>query len=700
MEFTTLDGDSGLSIYDPIENARFELSTASSITLESSPANDFYFPVDTAVAFDATAIEIPKRVPLFVRTQDGTMVTSVETTDVSSVSSDEYLLEPMSMPMKLYIAVDSALTFHPSESSLTVTFEDSCPVRVGARSFHDSPAGTITVTDDIDDAMAAVSLFGSALKTTSCERSFPTLRGHPPLVERGETFAVPDGIETPETGIDLVIPPEWESLMPVASLAYYLGANVVAGSDPRLVAGEFEHALDGPGGYAATVNRTLQQVFFLDCLTRTEGYYPVELYERTQVESSLALDFADLYNRPLDEQIAAYLSVPFETLESHMLDWHLTTDVLPSVETLPALPYLADDLSLLRTPQNSTTTSATPMPEAIEEFTRTRATAMGGFTRSTTDFTRDVGGWDWGEDDELFQLDPVETVEHAWVGNGYPVGANKVTLDSLRRRNDVSPPDESVLTVHVVCNDPEMAEENVVSEFYGLHDFITYNVSVHEETTTDELAVLFESSADFLHYIGHVNEDGFQCVDGYLHAESLDSVNVDAFILNACHSYKQGKLLVEKGSRGGVVTLSEVINTSATRVGRALARLLNAGFSLRSALAIAKDEVLVAVEYITLGDGGLTLCQSENGTPMLSQVRSEGDEYLLEPVAFPVSNHGIGTMINPEVESTSLHYLASGSLNVFSLSESELMDTVDSGLLPLKIGTELYWGDEPLTSFL
>ncbi|GKZ13938.1 hypothetical protein [Haladaptatus sp. T7] len=686
MEFDTLDRRSGLTIFDPVENVRFELYTEDPPAMEPAGTTGFYFPIDAAVGFEAAGVEIPNHLSVVVRTQDGSIVTDATTFDGLELPFDDYLLEVQSTPMKLYIAVESSLVLDHGETSAMIRFDGRRRARVGARSFHERPAGTITVTDDVEDAMAALSLLGSALKTTTCERSFPTLRGHPPLIERGESFDVPDGIERPDTGVELVLPPERSYVYPAASLAYYLGAELVVGDAPRLRVGEFERSLSGPGGYEATVNRILRQVFFLDCLTRTEGYYKVELHERERVEPLVDLDFADLYDRPLAEQLPEYLSVPFETLEPHILDWHLTTDVVPTAETLPALPHFASELSLLRTPQHPDTYTSRPKPKMFDDFTRT-AVAAGDFTRSADD------AWDWG-DDELFQIESADTIEHAWVGNGYPIGANKVSIESLRQKDDYTAPDESALTVHVVCNDVSMDEENVVSRFYGLRDFVAFDVSIHEETTTDELATLFRSDADFIHYIGHVDDDGFHCSDGSLDADTLSEVNVDAFLLNACRSYRQGETLVQKGSKGGVVTLAEVVNSSATKIGRSLARLLNCGFSLRAALSVAKEELVVGVEYVTVGDGGVTLCQSESGAPMMYRVRRDGDEFLLEHGTFPTANYGLGTMCASNLKDEATRYLTADPFTEYVLSAEEFNDALSLELLPVKFDRKLYWSDE------
>lgn len=686
MKFDVPDDRPGLSIFDPIENALFELYTPESVEPKSASTDMFYFPVGHAVEFHTTAVEVPKLVSTVVRRQDGQMLADATASEIQTFGEGTYLIELQSTPMKLYVAVDGPIEIHPGERSVTVKFGESRRVRVGARSFHERPIGTITVSDDIEDEMAAISLFGSALKTTSCERSFPTLRGHPPRIERGDTFEVSEGIEKPETNVELVVPPEREYVYPIASLAYYLGAELVAGSEPRLVANDFEYSLDGPGGYEATVNRVLKQVFFLDCLTRTEGYYPVELHEREQVEPSVDLDFAELYGQPLAEQLPAYLSVPFEVLEPHILDWHLTTDIVPVAENLPALPYFGDELSLLRTPANPEAQSVEPAMECVEEFTRS-AVAAGDFTRSVSD------DWD-GSDDEMFQVEPAETIEHAWVGSGYPINANKVTLDALYRETERTPPDDSEIEVHVVCNDSRMAEENVVSDFYGERDFVNYEVRIHEETTVAELAALLESSADFLHYIGHVDEEGFRCTDGYLDAKSLDSVGIESFLLNACRSYEQGEILVEKGSRGGVVTLAEVVHEAATKVGRALARLLNSGFTLRSALSIAKEEILVSNEYITIGHGGMALCENDNGSALAHDIQRNENGYTLISSVYPSSAYGLGSMVSSIAEKSATRYIAAGSIGPFRLTRAEIQSLLDTDLLPIYFEGEFYWSSD------
>ncbi len=133
--------------------------------------------------------------------------------------------------------------------------------------------------------------------------------------------------------------------------------------------------------------------------------------------------------------------------------------------------------------------------------------------------------------------------------------------------------------MHVVCNDAEMTDE-IVDELYGFRDLVEFDVTIDYNRTMTELRGALKSSVDLFHYIGHVDESGFLCADGSLDVQTLDNVGIKTFFLNACSSYEQGMALIEGGSTAGVVTLANVANKTATRVGRTFAGLLNIGFSL------------------------------------------------------------------------------------------------------------------------
>ncbi|UPV74187.1 hypothetical protein M0R89_16810 [Halorussus limi] len=697
--FTVHAERNGVEIADPIENARFELHTPSPVDPSPVSTDRFYFPVDSAVAVETSAVGVPKLANVLVRTQSGELVADNADHVDRSLDPGAYAIELSTAPMKLYLSVESALDVRHDEAAVTVDFGGPTEVAVGARSFHDHPAATVTTTPDPVGAMDAISLLGSALKTTSPERSFPTLRGHPPLVELGDEFDAPDAIERPDTEVRLELPADYQYVYPAAPLAYYLGAEVVPNDRPRLVTDAgFEYDLDGPRGYETTVGRVLRQTFFFDCVTRTEGYYRVDLHEREAVEPDVELDFAALYDRTPAERLEAYLSVPFGEVAEYVPDWNLTTDVMATPNNVEVLPFVAADLALVRCPGEPTGASVSQTPKPLGEFFRSDADGAAASDASTqTEFTRSATDDSAApvEQGDIFTPEPVETVGHAWVGEGFPVGANKATVESYRRRARRSDSDKTSIEIHVVCNDERMKEEGVVEEFYGLRDLLQFDVSVHYELTTDELRDLLAESADFLHYIGHVDGDGMRCPDGHLDARTLSEVHVKAFVLNACRSYAQGEALVEAGSYGGVVTLSEVANSVATDVGRTLARLLNCGFPLRVALSVVKDAIGPAYQYTTVGDGGLTLCQSESGTPLHLQIEAlDSGNYEVDFRTYPSPSHGLGSMQKPNLPRVKTRYLASGVVDTYELSAAELADFLQLEVLPVELNGNLRWSDD------
>ncbi len=58
-----------------------------------------------------------------------------------------------------------------------------------------------------------------------------------------------------------------------------------------------------------------------------------------------------------------------------------------------------------------------------------------GFLRGTSDSTGGGSG---------IRPDPVETTEHASVGDGFPLGANKLMVGTFKRRFDYSAPNNPV----------------------------------------------------------------------------------------------------------------------------------------------------------------------------------------------------------------------------------------------------------------
>jgi hypothetical protein len=673
VSFSPLEGETGVLVTDPIERYRFRLFTPVEPTLVPADPATLRFPVDDAVRFVTGHVDLPSVIAVYVRDDEGRMLAEAAHAADESFGPGTYELE-LCAPMKLYLRVEGAVAVTVEETRTRIAFDGPTEVVVGGRSHHEQPATTLTTTDDPRDVMTAISTFSSALKTTSVERSYPTLRGHPPLVERGDRLSIPDGLTTPETGVTAELPSTLEHAYVAAPLAYYLGADLVPGDAPRLLTDEgFEHRLDTPRGFEREVERVLKQSFFFDCLVRTEGYYQVDLSERRAVEPRLPLDIAALYDATLAERLAATLSVPYEEVRDEVPEWNLTTHVAPTPDNVELLPFVVNDLAVVQTPR-ATTVSASEV----------QATAASEFFRGAADGGR-----------AYVQPESTDSIEQAWMGAGTPLGASKTIEQAFRNRLTRSPV-EGTIEITVVCNDERMVDErDVVDAVYGSRTELPFEVTVHYDRTVEQLRDVLTADVEFLHYIGHIDADGFECADGRLDATSLDAVGPDAFLLNACQSYEQGVGLVEAGAIGGIVTLSDVINGGAVEMGKTLARLLNRGFPLGNALDVASDDSAVGSQYVVVGDSGFAIAQAQNGVPNVCHIHSIGDHrFELEYRTFPTSDRGMGTLIRPHVEDNETHYLSSGTVDTFEFTRDELLQFLSLEEVPVVVENELRWSSE------
>ncbi|WP_440009845.1 hypothetical protein [Halomicrococcus sp. SG-WS-1] len=689
LAFVPLESPAGLEIIDPIERHRFSLYTSTNgPPLQTACDTDrFRFPVDAATQIQTASITLPIGVCVYAHTATDGMVASIEPSGEASLPHDTYYLE-IAGPVKTYIKVEDTVTIRADTETTEITFGDTTDVLVGARSHHEHPATTVTTTSDPEDMMAAVSTFGSALKTTSPERSYPTLRGHPPTVELGDQLSIPDHLERPETGIELVLPPEYRYLYVAAPLAYYLGADIVSGDRPLLRTTDgFEYSLEDGQDFDRHVERILKHVFTLDCLTRTEGYYSVPLAEYESVEPRVDVDFAHLYDQPLTEQLRHYLQIPFDVIESAVPTWQLTSHVTLTPDSIEMLPFLVDDLAVVQAPRADDIPQSAVQTEAVEDYFRTDE-----FTRSTSSRSSE-------NVESYVQPDTADSLYQAWVGEDTPVGANKLLASAFENRLDREPTTGDI-DITVVCNDADMADEqNAIDTIYGSRDDLPFTIQTFHSLSRSELTSVLSRETDFFHYIGHIDEGGFQCTDGLLDAGSIDSVAVDAFFLNACQSYTQGCHLIEAGAIGGVVTLSDVINSGAVRIGRTMARLLNSGFPLEAALDIAQDESIVGGQYLVVGDGSLPVTQSGGSVPNVVTIESADDPINFHLKTYPTDRHELGSVVIPKIDSIETYALSSSTIEDIDATRSELRSFLELTDVPVRFNSELRWSSDVVTEF-
>ena len=675
--------DGGISVHDHIERRRYGLDTEGPVELRAVDTGQFIYPVDTAVAFEGERISVPHDDYTAVRNSDGDTLARLQIFDEYEFEDGTYFVE-IDGAVKLYLRVQGPVTVSAGPKQRLIELDGVGEIRLGARSYHERPAATVTTTGDPVDLMRAVSQLSSALKTTTPDRSYPSLRGHPPEIELGDRLDIPAVVEPPETGVRIEVPPSIESVFPVASLAYYLGAEVVPGIEPRIVADGFDHPLESPGvGFEQSVARALKRTLFLDCVTRSESSQGPTLHERTMLAEEVSIPFGELFEASPGERLSAYFEVPYGSIEPLLPRWKLTAHVKPGAAHASVLPFLVDDLAVIRTPSATTTTASNVEGAAVDAYMRSDGGVPAGL--SSQDTPRPV-------------VEPAETdsIEQAWVGEETPIGASKAMLEAYRNRV-AREPREGNIDVVLVCNDEEMNDElDSVEGTYGSREEVPFDVTTYRDLTPDRLALVLESDIDFFHYVGHIDEGGFECKGGALDVTSVSNVGVDSFFLNACSSYDQGVELIRKGAIGGVVTLNDVINTGALRVGRTMAGLLNCGFPLRPALDIASDESIVGSQYIVVGDGNVDIAHAEGLVPELVDLREHEEDgmWTVDIITYPTSHLSVGSITNADVDSQDRDFLLGTRHMGFEVSSERLRQSYGMIIVPVRVDGRLTWSDQ------
>jgi hypothetical protein len=640
-----------------------------------------------------------------IRNKEGFMINEVRKNESKTFPLDYYSIE-LPAPIKLYLIVESELSIGVKSEGVTISFEEPVEVYLGARSHHERPAATITTTENPTDMMKAVSSFSSAFKTMSCERSYPTLRGHPPKIEIAENLQIPDIIETPETGIKIEVPTDYTSIYTMSPLIYYLGASVIPGGTPSIkTIHGFEYNLRNMDCcLEVAVEKILKQCFFFDCIVRTDGYYKVNLHEREKVTDDVDLDFTSLYDDPVSEQIRKYLSIPHDNIKTYLPQWKQTAYIECTAKNIETLPFLLYDLAVIRS-GDDIKINETISDDPRNDLASQNVNEVGEFSRdsSQSEFIRGSVETDevtrtnideFEEPDEYVNIPETTSFEEVWIGSGIPIGANKATKRAFHNRLERSPIDGDI-DITVVVNDEQMAEEGViVDDIYGSREQLSFSVNVYQRLTVEELHNLLEKQTDFFHYIGHIDEHGFECVDGQLEVKDIDNAGADTFLLNACSSYQQAIGLIEAGSIAGIATLKPVLNSGAERVGKAIARLLNLGFPLIAALKLAQDQSIMGDNYVVIGDSGLNLTQPKSGIPSACEITNCDESYDLSYKTYLTRKRNLGTMTIPFVKNNKKYFLASGQTGMFELTINDLLRFLSEEELPVQKDSKLYWSDE------
>jgi len=688
--FEATTDPTGVRIVDPIESVEFALETDRPVEPTPSDPDAFDVPVDAATTVETGAIRFPHHVGVVVRTRDGEQVEDVSSADERRISAGRYTLELGTTPVKLYFHVDGPVTIRTHDDDAGFEFGSPRRVRIGTRSYHERPVATVTTTPDPSEVAAVVSRFGTALKTTSPERSWPTLRGYPPLVEVGDAPAVPDSLSPPDTGVSITVRPDLSDCFAVAPLAFYLGATVEVGAEPRLRADGREWSLTAAGDLAATATEVLQRQLTLDCVVRTAGRFDLELVERNALEPRLPFDLEAMYEADLADRVGAYMDVPHERVADAVPRWKLTVDVVPSADRLAALPHLAAELAAVRCPDATTLDDPRP-PHRAESSDPSRTRWLPDGTSAEAASMRSAGTtWD----EPLVYPPPSSSVEHAYLGDGVPVGTGEMSPPAYERKFDREVSDDTGIGVTVVGPGDRTGEDETVADIYARRGLESFDTTVLADPSTSELRAALATDVDFFHYVGHVDDRGFECVDGFVDARTVDDVGIELFFLNGCTSFAQGRALVDGGATGGIVTVADVFDSVATRVGETLARLLGQGYSLASALRVLGAATTFPAEiYTVVGDGSVAVTANQSVTPLGFRL-SWDDGLVAVPFCFPTERGPLGTVTVPFAAEDGRHVIASGDGAPIETTVDAFVDNLDTEPYPVFLGDELRWSPD------
>ncbi|NIB99668.1 hypothetical protein [Halobacterium sp. R2-5] len=670
-----LDDERGIRVRDTSEGEAVALRTDREPNPEPASTEGFTMPVDAAFAIDAGELHAPV-ITTAVFWRDGEVVDRASPDDSPQLPAGTYEIDFSPPAAKLYVRVEGgAPTAEYTGDHTYLDFGGASRVVVGVRSFHETPAATVTTTDDPRDLMRAVSTMGSALKTQSPDRSWPTLRGHPPAIERGDELSIPEEVSPPETGVTVEVPPEYGAIYTVAPLAYYLGATVEPGGHPRLVAAGGTYEFD-TADLAGDVRSVLEHVFTLDCVVRTAGIYPFETAASDGLAERVTLDYERLFELPLDDRTAEYLEIPRSATEG-LLDWHYTADVAAAPSYAPALPYLLDEMALVRSPpQRASEVDLTPSPNALEP--RTDDALARSVASATADPLSGVVPADTG------------TPGHAWVAGDFSPSAANPTVGSFRRGLDW-PQGDDPLDVHVVYNDARLEAGDETA--YDTHQTAETDVRVSRDLSTAELREALYAETDFLHFVGHVTDSGMVCPDGTLDTRTLARTGVKAFFLNGCRSYEQGRALLTAGSVGGVVTVDDVADDVAGRVGHDISLLLDSGFPLYAVLDVLDRTGTPAERYSILGSGTLAFRRNPSGTPSMyafdtDEFGADSDTVPVSIQRYPYGENGMGTFVVPTYPTVD-GVVANGGVRRNSIPLAALEQLLDASPAPILLDGDL-----------
>lgn len=642
-------------------------------------------PTDAEISGVTNRIEFPARFCV-VHDEEANETTNLGSrNDQLSLDEGSYIVR-VTAEVKSYVSFKTDAFVSSRNDTISLEFESDSKVTFGFKSHTAEPSDLIEIPRTPEGVATALTYSSVSIRTGTADRSFPSMRNHPPKVEFGPQSDVPESVRRRrhESGVRIEVPAEYRYLYPIASLSHYLSARVELGTrTPAIVADGRRYELGSMPSFEQNVNEVLRRVFFLDCLARSAGPYGVGFPFLPTLED-IDLSREEMYDAPIAERLWAYIDAPFDTIVDEFPKWHLCMYVEPSVEYATVLPYMVNDLAAIYRPLTEDLPSDERLSRSLDDFYR-------GTERRVSDQSpRSI------EDAPTVELSKPKLEDgdiHGWLGEGTPIDVFKATPEAYENREKYRDRSEEKISVVAVLNDEEMSEEHAeVADIYRERTKdLSLDISIRENVRTNELASTLESGYDLLHFIGHCEESGLRCPDGTLAVSDITESNVQTFFLNACGSYYEGLSLVKKGSVAGAITFKTVLDEQAALVGTMFARLAAHGYSIERALELASRRVMMNKDYAVVGDGTHVLSQSTNIVGAESRLQKSGpDEYVLDYTVRAAWMPGAGFRVSHETAEQTIF----GDTLRTEWDRDGIVDFLETAHCSVIYDGDLHWSEE------
>lgn len=676
--------DDGIRVADAVEN---ELSIDVSDWTAVPVSDGLARPTDAEFAIETDRLTTQHSAFRVLEQSSGDPLEQSQFQRGTQLDAGSYLVVGNS-PIQTYIQFEGRVRIETApveqDTRLRVSFPNRRRVHFGFRSTTGLPVETVTVPETTAGVAKAISVMSAAHRTISPDRTFWTMRRHPPTIEFGDEYDIPAEIEAaiPETGIELHLSDSLRSLFIGAPLAYYLGAAVVIDDEsaPRLVAPSAGIDYDLGPDLVESVPSLLSRVFWLDCLARNGGPHAEPDLAEHALLTEIGIEHEDAYAAHPAERLEMYLAAPYSQIVDELPEWPLAMHVDPTIDHVSTLPFLLNHLSYIYPPETTALEGSELMQRSLDDFYRSQPGPIASV--------------------EMMKPKLRKGRIHGWLADGTPIDVFKTIPAAYENHLSYqeSPTDDE-MSVVVVLNDRDMTgeHERVAQIYHERAEHSRMNVRLEYELTCQELADLLEEPHEFLHYIGHCEVDGLRCADGNLSMSELEETNVQTFFLNACGSYYEGLDLVRKGAIAGAVTFRKVLDEQAAKVGTAFAHLLISGFPIETALRLARRRIMMGKDYAVVGNGMQHISKENEPNTFVVYVETL-DSGLLDiswapNVTWELGGYytvALGTDVSPRL---------AGNCTESTLTPDEFADFIVGEDVPIILDGEFYWSHEVVDRF-